>query len=95
MIEKDQFFVIDRPSMQPFFDELYNWHWKDLKPQQDEDQNMPEIPVDKDNHAMEAAYNYAIMIGKSAELPENPETSFLQKRLKWLYKGKKETSWLR
>ena len=95
MIEKGQFFVIDRPETQPFFDELYNWHWKDLKPQQEGNVNMPEEPVDKDNHAMEAAYNAAIMFGKNAELPEDPQSAQSMRRIKYLEKGgRRDKHWL-
>ena len=93
MIEQKKFLVIDRRSTQPFLEELYNWHWKDLKPQQEIETNMPEVPVDKDNHAMEAAYNYCSKL-TNVNMPTDDRSIIVNKRLQRLYKSnQKEITW--
>ena len=95
LIEQGKFIVVDRPSTQPFFEEILNWHWKDLKPQQEIDTNMPEVPVDKDNHAMEAAYNYCSKL-TNVNMPTDDESIFVNTRIKDMFgkKQQKEMSWL-
>ena len=92
LIEQGKFLVIDRPSTQPFFDEILNWHMADLKPQQEGNVNMPEVPVDKDNHAMEAAYNYCSKL-TSVNMPSDDRSVFVNKHLEHLRKGKSELTW--
>lgn len=94
LITQNKFIVVDRRSTQPFFDEIYNWHWQDLKPQQEGNTNMPEIPVDKDNHAMEAAYNYCSKLTE-VNMPSDDRSVFVNKRLEHLLKNKTgEVTWL-